>query len=156
MLKNLNKCLSFNKYFKYNFSWKNITIPMDKIEMAFSRSSGAGGQNVNKLNTKVELRFKLDSAQWLTADIRKRIRELYPNKINNDGEFMITSQEHRTQEMNRSEAQKKLKMLIYEASQPKHERIIYPIVESEAKEEKRIQEKRNRSKIKKMRRNDDD
>ncbi len=160
---NLNKCLFlfskkivlFQNICQINFTWKNIQIPMEKIEMAFSRSSGAGGQNVNKLNTKVEIRFNLDSAQWITENVRKRIRELYPNKINNEGEFIITSQEHRTQEMNRSEAQKKLKMIIFEASQPKHERIMHPIVESEAQEEKRIQEKKNRSRIKKMRRNDD-
>jgi peptidyl-tRNA hydrolase ICT1 len=162
---NLNKCIpkfSFSNLRKYlvsnqicKFSWKNIEIPMEKIEMAFSRSSGAGGQNVNKLNTKVEIRFKLDSAEWLSEDVKKRISELYANKINKEGEFILTSQEHRTQEMNRSEIQKKLKMIIHEASQPKHERIMHPIVESDKQEEKRIQEKRNRSKIKKMRRNED-
>jgi len=162
---NFNKCLSiiqankFRKFFIFKqvskFSWKNIEVPMEKIEMSFSRSSGAGGQNVNKLNTKVEIRFKLDSADWISEDIKKRIGELYANKINKEGEFILTSQEHRTQEMNRAEIQKKLKMIIYEASHPKHERIIHPIVESDKQEEKRIQEKRNRSKIKKMRRNDD-
>ena len=158
----LKKCLNISyreiytiKYTQYNFSWKNIHIPLDKLDLSFSRSSGAGGQNVNKLNTKVEVRFQLDSAGWLEEDVRKRMKELYPNKINNEGEFYLTSQEHRTQEMNKSEVQKKLKMIIFEASQPKHERIIHPIVESEAQEKRRIQEKRNTSKIKRMRRNDD-
>jgi peptidyl-tRNA hydrolase ICT1 len=162
---NFNKCIpkiSFNNLRNFfifkqvsKFSWKNIEVPMEKIEIAFSRSSGAGGQNVNKLNTKVEIRFKLDSADWLSEDVKKRIVELYANKINKEGEFILTSQEHRTQEMNRAEIQKKLKMIIFESSQPKHERIMHPIVESDKQEEKRIQEKRNRSKIKKMRRNDD-
>jgi protein subunit release factor B len=145
----------FYKNFNFTFSWKNIIIPVDKLDVSFSRSGGAGGQNVNKLNTKVEFRFNVDSADWIEIDTKERLKELYPNKINNEGEFYLTSQEHRTQEQNRKEAEKKLQMIMYEASQPKKIRIIEPFKESEHQKEKRIQEKKMRSKIKNMRKGDD-
>ena len=64
--------------------------------MNHSRSSGPGGQNVNKVNTKVELRFAIDDAVWLPDDVRQRLREQRPQNITKDGEFVVVSQEHRT------------------------------------------------------------
>jgi protein subunit release factor B len=150
-------CLNSFLYKNSNFffSWKSITIPLDKIDVSFSRSGGAGGQSVNKLNTKVEFRFKVESAVWIESSTKERLHELYPNKINNDGEFILTSQEHRTQESNRKEAEKKLQMIIYEASQPKKVRVMEPIIETDHQKEKRLQEKKMRSKIKNMRKGDD-
>lgn len=137
------------------FSWKNINIPLNKLDVSFSRSGGAGGQNVNKVNTKVEFRFKVENAEWIERETKERLKELFPNKINNEGDFIITCQEHRTQEQNRKEAERKLQMIIHEASQPKKFRIIEPIIESDQQKERRIQEKKMRSKIKNMRRGDD-
>jgi peptidyl-tRNA hydrolase ICT1 len=73
-----------------------ITIPKDKLTFAFSRSSGPGGQNVNKVNTKVDLRFNIESAGWLTEEVKERLIELYPNRINSENEFIVTSQKTRT------------------------------------------------------------
>lgn len=144
------------KFLIKSFSWKKVHIPMDKIEISFSRSGGAGGQNVNKLNTKVEYRFKLAKAEWLSEEVKTRMVDLFPNKITNDGELIVTSQEHRTQEDNRKEAEKKLQMMIFEASLPKRERIMEPIVETEQKRDQRLKEKKMRSKIKSMRKGRED
>jgi peptidyl-tRNA hydrolase ICT1 len=132
---------------------QQLQIPMNKIIISFSRSSGAGGQNVNKVNTKVELRFNVDLADWLNDKAKIRLKELYPNKINKEGDFILTSQEHRTQEQNRREAEKKLQYIIYEANKEVKERVIEPYKESEIEEERRIKAKKIRSEIKNMRRN---
>ena len=79
-----------------NFEPKfNIVIPEDKIEVNFCRSSGPGGQNVNKVNTKAEIRFKVSEADWMPADVRGRLTEYQSNKISKDGYLVINSQEHR-------------------------------------------------------------
>lgn len=54
---------------------RKIFIPESFIEVNFARSSGPGGQNVNKLNTKVELRFKVSNADWLPDDIKTRLKQ---------------------------------------------------------------------------------
>jgi peptidyl-tRNA hydrolase ICT1 len=65
------------------------------MDFNFARSSGPGGQNVNKVNTKAEIRFHVQSADWLSQDVRDRLEEYFSNKITKDGEIVVTSQEHR-------------------------------------------------------------
>lgn len=141
------------KCFRFCEKWKKFIVPVEKIEMNFCRASGPGGQNVNKVNTKVEIRFHVASCSWISEEVKKQLFELYPNKINNDGYFLLTSQEHRTQDQNKKEAIKKLQEIIDIASIPKKERVIKPIVESVDEEEKRIKEKKRRSETKKFRNN---
>ena len=99
---------------KFLFSL-NSKIPKNKLNFEFMRSSGPGGQNVNKVNTKVLLKFHIESADWITEHIKIRLNELYPNKINSKGEFQLTSSVYRTQEDNISDAVKKLEKIIEEA-----------------------------------------
>ena len=73
----------------------SISIPYDKLEISFARSSGPGGQNVNKVNTKAELRFNVIAADWLPEDVKSRLLTQQSNRINKDGELIITSQEYR-------------------------------------------------------------
>lgn len=153
--KNKIKINLFNLQTRSYSDWKRIEIPFDKIEMNFCRSSGPGGQNVNKLNTKVEYRFNVDTADWLPKETKERLRELNNNKINSEGFFILTCQEYRTQSQNKKEAQKKLQEIIDIASMPKKERIIIPFEETPQMEEKRIKEKKMRSDVKKMRNNRD-
>lgn len=71
-------------------------IPKDKVEARFSRSSGAGGQNVNKVNTKAEIRFNLDDAVWLSAEVKSRLEKQNPAHVSKSREFIVVSQRHRT------------------------------------------------------------
>ena len=90
----------------------HIPIPEDQLTISFARASGAGGQNVNKVNTKVEVRFHLDSATWIPHEVRQRLKSNEANRINNDGYFTVNSQEYRTQLQNRKDVMKKLQDII--------------------------------------------
>ena len=90
-------------------------IPRHKIDVSFSTSSGPGGQNVNKLSTKAEIRFKVDEADWIPADVRERLKKKQSGRINKDGEIAIVSQKHRFQDQNLRECFDKLDELLKEA-----------------------------------------
>ena len=93
----------------------DIDIPLDKLEYNFARSSGPGGQNVNKVNTKAEIRFTVNEADWIPNEVKSRLLHYQKNKVNNDGELVIASQEHRTQNKNREDCIKKLQVMLAEA-----------------------------------------
>jgi len=98
-----------------NGEWKvpeHIEIPENQLQISFARASGAGGQNVNKVNTKVEIRFHLPSAEWIPSEVRDRLQNNEANRINNEGYMSVTSQEHRTQMQNRKDAMKKLQDMV--------------------------------------------
>lgn len=132
-------------------SLSDIVIPKDQVETNFSRSSGAGGQNVNKVNTKAEIRFTIATSNWLSDDVKKRLRELHKNSINNKDELIVSSQVGRTQSGNLEDAFKKMQVMIYEASlvQKEKKNIIPAETKGEAKQ--RLQSKRNKSDVKKNR-----
>lgn len=84
------------------------------MDKAFSRSSGPGGQNVNKVNSKAEVRFKLSEAGWLHALVRQRFLALHGRLLTAGGEVVITSEVHRTQRANLDECLDKLYKLVVE------------------------------------------
>ena len=84
-----------------------MPVLLNYLNQSFCRSSGPGGQNVNKLNTKVELRFMIDKADWLPDFAKIRLQELRPQNISK-GEFIVISQATRTQEQNVKDALQKL------------------------------------------------
>jgi ribosome-associated protein len=116
---------------------------------ASSRSSGPGGQNVNKVSTKVELRFNLDLTMMFSKDEKTRLFNKLKNKINKDNEIILVSQSERTQLMNKNAVTEKFYDLISKAlTLPKKRKLTRPTLSSKIR---RLEGKRSRGNIKKLR-----
>ena len=130
-------------------------IDLSKIafesELVFSasRSSGPGGQHVNKTSTKVELRFNIPNSALLTDEEKEILLNKLRNKINSDGELIIVSQESRSQLKNKEATLTKFYELIEKALTPEKKR--KPTKPTKAAKEKRLEEKRIQSKKKEQR-----
>jgi ribosome-associated protein len=127
-----------------------ISIDESELEETFVRSSGPGGQNVNKLSTAVQLRFDVRHSPSLPNDVALRLMRLGGRRVTKDGVLVLIAQNHRTQERNRAEAQERLVALIREAAvKPIPRRATKP---TKASKQRRIEGKKRRSGIKEMRR----
>jgi ribosome-associated protein len=100
------------------FITPKITVPDDELHESFVRSSGAGGQNVNKVSTAVELRFSIFENQTIPYDIKMRLMRLAGRKVNQEGVLVLFVQTHRTQDMNRKAAQERFVELLQKAAVP--------------------------------------
>ncbi|XP_064584590.1 large ribosomal subunit protein mL62 [Zonotrichia leucophrys gambelii] len=92
-----------------------LDIPMARLTVSYSRSSGPGGQNVNKVNSKAEVRFHLASADWIPEAVRQKIALMHRNKINRAGELIVTSEESRYQMRNLAICLEKIRAMVTEA-----------------------------------------
>ncbi|NWZ61079.1 ICT1 hydrolase, partial [Acrocephalus arundinaceus] len=86
-----------------------------RLTVSYSRSSGPGGQNVNKVNSKAEVRFHLASADWIPEAVRQKMALMHKNKINRAGELIVTSEESRYQMRNLAICLEKIQTMVMEA-----------------------------------------
>jgi len=126
-----------------------LSIADEEIVLSFIRSSGPGGQNVNKVATAVQLRFDARHSPSLPAPIRNRLQKLAGGRLTREGVIVITANRHRTQEANRKDAIDRLLMLVREAAMPPRPRI--PTKPTRASKTRRLQHKKRHGEIKKMR-----
>ncbi len=124
-------------------------IPSRELRATFVRSSGPGGQNVNKLSTKVELRFAFDASENLSPSQKQRLMRRHPSHVNRAGELIITCDETRSQATNLELARQRLRAMVLEIRRaPRTRRPTRPSRSSIAR---RLDDKRRRSVIKKQR-----
>lgn len=126
-----------------------IAIPDDEFIISYARSSGPGGQNVNKTNSKAVLHWNASHSPSLPIDVRSRFLRKFASKLTGDGSIVIASDEHRQQEANLRNCFEKLKiMLIAVAVPPKLRR---PTKPSRSSQRARLADKKGRGDTKKNR-----
>jgi len=126
-----------------------ISLDENELEFSFVRSSGPGGQNVNKVATAVQLRFDVARSPSLPDDVRARLIARAGNKLTRDGVLLITARRFRTQERNRADAIDRLvEMIRSAATPPKRRRKTKP---TRASKQVRVEQKRRRSTTKRLR-----
>src|SRR6185295_8826310 len=126
-----------------------LSIPENEIEFHASHSSGPGGQNVNKVSTRVTVKFNVDSSHALSPAQRRQIRTKLATRINKEGILQVTSQRTSSQEMNRSIALKRFAELLSDALRKKVPRI--PTGVTHAVKVKRRKEKNKLTELKQSR-----
>jgi ribosome-associated protein len=127
----------------------NLSIPESEISFAASRSGGPGGQNVNKVSSRVTLSFDVVRSSALSEEQKKSILRTLATRINKDGILRIVSQRTRSQEMNREDALERFSELLRIALTPKRLRIKTRV--PGAAKERRLEDKRKRTVTKQAR-----
>jgi len=130
-----------------------LTIPAGELEMSFARSGGSGGQNVNKVSSKVDLRWNPQTSSALTFDDRSQLLDRLKNRLTTDGYLIVTSQLTRDQIKNRDDAMDKLALIVRAALHREKPR--KPTKPSKGAKRRRVEDKRRNSEKKSNRRYDD-
>jgi ribosome-associated protein len=128
----------------------SVFVTENELEERFVRSSGPGGQNVNKVSTAVELRFDVDASICLPLDVKARLRKLAGTRLTNDGVLVLRAERFRTQDRNRADARTRLLDLLKRALVAPRKR--RPTRPTRASKERRLQSKEKRGRTKALRR----
>lgn len=126
-----------------------VSIDPAELQFTFQRSSGPGGQNVNKVETRVTLHFDLAGSASLSDEQKQRVQRRLATRINRDGIMRVVASRHRTQSANRRAAMERFVELLADALKPVKVRRKSKI--SAAAKRKRLDEKRRRSQLKRLR-----
>jgi ribosome-associated protein len=127
-----------------------IQIPRAEFEISYARSSGPGGQNVNKVNSKATLRWGLASSASLPDDVRQRFLARYRRRVTTEGDLVVTSQRYRDAPRNADDCLEKLRLMLLEVAQPPRRR--KPTRPTRGSIRRRLEDKRRRSQKKGSRR----
>lgn len=132
---------------------KDLIIDEAEFTVSFARSPGPGGQNVNKVNSKAIVHWAIFASSTLPAPVMHRMAQKFGNRINNDGELVVSSHTHRGQAQNLEECYEKIRAMVLESLHPptRRKRTIVP----RAAVRKRLSNKRQTSEKKQSRRQSD-
>jgi ribosome-associated protein len=129
---------------------KDIELDEGEIQVVFTRASGPGGQNVNKVSSAVQLRFDVLASPSLPTDVKPRLARLAGSRMTQDGVLVLEARRYRSQEQNRQDAVERLVELIGRARHaPPVRRKTRPTT---ASQQRRLESKRRRSQVKRQRR----
>ena len=132
---------------------RNLELDENELSYEFVRSSGPGGQNVNKVSTAVQLRFDVLKSPSLPEAVKERLVYLAGGRMTTEGVLILEGREHRTQEQNKEAVTERLLDLIRKAA--RKPRVRKPTRPSAAARARRLEEKRRRSDVKRKRRSGD-
>jgi ribosome-associated protein len=127
-----------------------LSVPLAEFEWSFVRSSGPGGQNVNKVNSKAMLTWPVKWSPSLTAELKHRFVGKYANKINRSGQLVLSSQRFRDQSRNVADCLAKLRQMLAEIEHPPRRRI--PSRPTASSGRRRLAAKRRQATRKQLRR----
>ena len=126
-----------------------VCIPGEELAVEFSRSSGPGGQHVNKVETRVTLCFNIETSSVLTPEQKTMIREALSSRVNKDGILRVSCEESRSQSVNRELARDRFRDLLKSAIAVRKKRVATKA--TRASQRKRLDNKRRRGDVKKGR-----
>jgi ribosome-associated protein len=126
-----------------------IQIPLNELHFTFARSSGPGGQNVNKVNSKALLRWRVATSRSLPEPVRQRLMARLRRRITAEGDLLIASQRFRDAGRNAADCLEKLREMLAEAAEPPRPR--RPTRPTRASARRRLQDKRRHSQKKETR-----
>jgi ribosome-associated protein len=126
-----------------------VSIPEDELQFDASRSGGPGGQNVNKVSSRVTLTFDLNTSTTLSDDQKRTILQKLAGRINKHGVLRVISQRTRSQELNRADATERFSELVRDALTPQRRRVKTRV--PRAAHARRVEEKKKRAVVKQAR-----